>query len=120
MPEDRPRSELAAGLVRALRCRGIRAIYPSGWEDYDARLLLSPLVYGELQTSSHPEGFVQVRDSRRARAGADRRRPCAAGALVTAVVPVLAVLLVLPVASVAAGAIRARRLPARMLATGTA
>ena len=61
VPEDRPRAEIAAGLVNALRNRGIRAICPDGWEDYDARLLLSPFAYGELQTSSHPEGYVQVR-----------------------------------------------------------
>ena len=30
-------------LISVLRCRGIRTSIPSGWEDYDARLLLSPL-----------------------------------------------------------------------------
>jgi O-antigen biosynthesis protein len=117
VPEDRPRSELAAALVEALRGQGVRAIYPDGWEDYDARLLLSAAIYGELQTSSHPEGFVQVRIRLR-----PRRRMIAAGLaaglVATALIPALAVLLVLPVGSLARGAIRARRLPARMLATG--
>ncbi|HEY8772364.1 MAG TPA: hypothetical protein VIM66_04255, partial [Candidatus Limnocylindria bacterium] len=114
VPEDRPRSELAAALVDALRRRGIRTMHPSGWEDYDARLLLSGFVYGELQTSSHPEGFVQVRIRMR-----PRPQPLAAaviaGAAAVVFSPVLAVLLLVPAASFARGAFRARRLPARML-----
>ena len=113
--EDRPRAELAAALVEALRGRGIRAIYPNGWEDYDARLLLSALVLGELQTSSHPEGYVQVRIRTRPRAP-----QLVAGGLVAAagtalVSPAFALLLVPAAASVAIGATRARRLPARLL-----
>jgi hypothetical protein len=113
--EDRPRAELAAALVEALRGRGIRAIYPNGWEDYDARLLLSALILGELQTSSHPEGYVQVRIRTRPRAP-----QFVAGALVSAVgalliSPLFALLLVPGVASVARGVTRARRLPARLL-----
>jgi hypothetical protein len=112
--DDRPRSELAAALVAAVRRRGIRTMHPSGWEDYDARLLLSGFVYGELQTSSHPEGFVQVRIRMR-----PRKRPFAlavvAGAAAIAFSPVLAVLLLAPAASIARGAVRARQLPARIL-----
>jgi O-antigen biosynthesis protein len=112
--EDRPRAELAAGLVDALRSRGIRAVYPSGWEDYDARLLLSPFAYGELQTSSHPEGFVQVRIRFR-----PRRRivaPIVAGAVAALVIsPDLALIQVALAASVAQGALRSRRLPAQLL-----
>jgi hypothetical protein len=114
VPEDRPRSELAATLVEALRCRGIRAMTPSGWEDYDARLLLSGLVYGELQTSSHPEGFVQVRIRPRPR----RRRlvggTVVVGAGAVAVNPLFAVLFIPVAASVARGAARARVLPTRV------
>ncbi len=114
VPEDRPRSELAAALVEALRCHGIRAMHPSGWEDCDARLLLSSSVYGELLTSSHPEGFVQVRIRPR-----PRRRVLLASLVVVAaavvVTPVLATLLVIPGAGVVRGAVRARRLPARIL-----
>jgi GT2 family glycosyltransferase len=112
--EDRPRAELAAGLVDALRRRGIRAVYPSGWEDYDARLLLSPCAYGELQTSAHPEGFVQVRIRLR-----PRRRAvviAAVGAAAAFVVsPAIGVLPVLLTAGVARGAMRSRRLPAQIL-----
>ena len=118
VPEDRPRAEIAAALVNALRNRGIRAICPDGWEDYDARLLLSPLLYGELQTSSHPEGYVQVRIHPRLR----RRTLVASLAVVTGAVvitPVLATLLVIPAAGVVRGAVRARRLPARSCPWGT-
>jgi len=113
--EDRPRSELAAALVAALRVRGLRATCPSGWEDYDARLALSPFAYGELQTSSHPEGYVQVRIRVRPRrsviAGA---AAAAAGAVLVGpgLVPVLIVL----VAGIGHAAVRARQLPARILA----
>jgi len=114
LPEDRPRHELAATLVEALRARGIRANYPSGWEDYDARLLLSPFAYGDLQTSSHPEGFVQVRIRFR-----PRRRALALialGALVAAATsPALAAVPAVIAAATAYGALRARRLPGTIL-----
>jgi hypothetical protein len=113
--EDRPRSELAAALVGALRHRGIRATAPSGWEDYDARLVLSGLVYGELQTSSHPEGFVQIRIRTRPRWQAIAAA-VAAGLAITLVSPILAPFLLVPTASLARGALRAHRLPAHLLA----
>ena len=118
VPEDRPRAELAAALVDALRCRGIRAVSPSGWEDYDARLLLSPLLHGELQTSSHPEGFVQVRIRARPRWQAITVA-VAAGLAVSFVSPFLVTLLLAPAASLAHAAVRARRLPFRMLPSDT-
>jgi hypothetical protein len=112
--EDRPRAELAAGLVEACRCRGIRAIYPSGWEDHDALLVLSPFAYGELQTSSHPEGFVQIRVRLR-----PRRRVIAPAAVAAAaaflISPFLALVPIAIAGGVAQGALRARRLPARIL-----
>jgi glycosyltransferase involved in cell wall biosynthesis len=114
VPEDRPRSELAAALVSALRGRGIRALPSSGWEDYDARLLLSAFAYGELQTSSHPEGFVQVRIRTRPRL----RRLTGAVAMTIAaawVVPLLGALILLPTLSLMRGALDARRLPTRLL-----
>jgi glycosyltransferase involved in cell wall biosynthesis len=118
--EDRPRAELAAAIVDRLRHRGIRARTPSGWEDYDARLLLSAFAYGELQTSSHPEGYVQIRIRTRPRA-----QPLvlavAAAAAATAFSPVLATLLLPTLLELGRGALRARRLPADVLpAEGTA
>jgi O-antigen biosynthesis protein len=114
VPEDRPRSELAAALVSALRGRGIRALPSSGWEDYDARLLLSAFAYGELQTSSHPEGFVQVRIRTR-----PRRRRLAGAVTVTLAAalinPILGALVLLPTLSLLKGAVDARRLPALLL-----
>jgi hypothetical protein len=61
LAEDRPRAALAAAVVHAVRRVGVHAVPASGWEDHDGRLYLSPLVRGELQTSSHPVGYVQVR-----------------------------------------------------------
>ena len=113
VPEDRPRSELAAALISVLRSRGIRTIQSSGWEDYDARLLLSSFAYGDLQTSSHPEGFVQVRIRFRPR----RRVIAVAGAAAVAALVISPILALVPVAlavGVAEGAVRAHRLPAQV------
>jgi hypothetical protein len=116
VPEDRPRSDLAAALIAELRRRGIRAMTPSGWEEHDAQLLLSGTVYGELQTSSHPEGFVQVRVRPR-----PKRRVlavAAAGAIAAvAFTPFLAVIPAVIAVNYGWGALRARRLPARILPT---
>ena len=113
--DDRPRAELAAALLDTLRRRGVRAVHPSGWEDYDARLLLSTFAFGDLQTSSHPEGFVQIRIRSRPRVGllAVAVAAIAAGSVLA---PPVAVVLLLPVLSVAHGAVRARRLPGQILA----
>lgn len=113
--EDRPRGDLAASLVEALRHRGFPAQQPSGWEDYDARVYLSRMVYGELQTSSHPVGFVQVRIRTRPRV---RALALAVAAVVPAsifVSPLFTLLLLPVVASLIRGAIRARRLPMTVL-----
>ncbi len=69
LAEDRPRADLAAAIVGALRSEGVRVEPASGWEAHDARLLLSTLVAGDLLTSSHPPGTVQVFVRARARAG---------------------------------------------------
>ena len=114
VPEDRPRADLAAGLVSALRAHGIRALPSSGWEDYDARLVLSPFAYGELQTSSHPEGFVQIRVRFRPRRPA--LAAAAAGAAAAFLInPLLALVPIAIAGGVAQGMFRARRLPARIL-----
>jgi hypothetical protein len=59
--DERPRAELASALLAELRRRGLRARSPNGWEKHDARVVLSPLVCGDLVTSSHPVGYVQIR-----------------------------------------------------------
>lgn len=69
LPQDRPRGDLAAALVTHLRWRGIRISPPTGWEDHDGRLALSALISGDVLTSSHAEGFVQVRIRSRLRRG---------------------------------------------------
>jgi len=113
--EDRPRAELAAAVVTKLHRRGIRAIHSSGWDDYDARLLMTPFTYGDLQTSGHPEGFAQVRIRPRL-----RLQPLVAAlvmiGLAMAASWLLAFLLLIPLLDVVRGAWRARRLPGRLFA----
>jgi hypothetical protein len=48
-------------LVDHLRRGKARVLQSTGWDDYDARILRSPFVHGDLQTSSYPTGFVQLR-----------------------------------------------------------
>jgi O-antigen biosynthesis protein len=118
VPADRPRAELAAALIDSLRRRGIRVVEPSAWEDYDARLPLSALMLGELQTSNYPEGFTQVRIRMRPRAW-PIAATAATGVVAATISPPLLLLLALPAASVIRGAVRARRLPARVLSAPT-
>ena len=108
--DDRPREELAISLIAALRGRGWRVRRPTGWEDYDARLLLGLLIFGDLQTSSYPEGFVQIRIRFRA-----RRRAVAVAATTTTATLLISPLITAVVAGVlvagiAKVAIRTRRL----------
>ena len=67
--EDRPRPELAAALVTVLRRAGLQVVPPTAWDGHDGWLAGSALVAGELLTSSHPEGSVQVRIRPRLRPG---------------------------------------------------
>jgi glycosyltransferase involved in cell wall biosynthesis len=66
-PETRPRADMAAAMVAWLRRAGLRVVAASGWENFDARIVGSSLVTGDLVTSSHPVGSVQVRTRRRLR-----------------------------------------------------
>jgi len=69
LAETGPRAELAATMLTVLRRNGIRVSAAGPWEDYDALLFGSSLVVGELVTSAHPQGSVQVRVRRRLRWG---------------------------------------------------
>lgn len=66
-PQDRPRSEFVSAIIGYLRQAGMRMLPGSGWEDYDSRLLCSSVVFGELVTSNHPDGAIQLRIRRRLR-----------------------------------------------------
>jgi GT2 family glycosyltransferase len=59
--EDRPRPEIVADLVASARRAHLRVLPGTGWEDHDAHVSASLLVKGELMTSSHPPGWVQLR-----------------------------------------------------------
>lgn len=84
---DRPRAEIAAGIVDALRRERLRVQPATGWEDHDGEVIGSSLVRGELVTSAHPIGCVQIRVRRRVRRLRLAIVVVTSGAL-TAVVPV--------------------------------
>ena len=84
VPADRPRADIAAGIVSLLRQQRVRTWPASEWEGCDAHVLGSSLVVGDLVTTGHPQGTVQVRFRPRLRH--DR-----ALALVLAITAVLAV-----------------------------
>jgi GT2 family glycosyltransferase len=95
---DRPRADLTADVITALRRAGVRMLPASGWEDHDARFHASWLVAGELLTSAHPKGCVTIGFRRRL-----RRRSVVVAAAVAAAVAALAPVLVAPAALLAGG-----------------
>jgi hypothetical protein len=60
-PDLGGRPALVASIVSSFRAAGMRVFVPSGWEPYDARVSAGVLLTGELLSSAHPEGCVQVR-----------------------------------------------------------
>jgi hypothetical protein len=67
LPGTTSRVELVAAIVNSLRLSGLRIVTATGWEDYDARILGSVSLRGDLITSAHPVGCVQLRVRRRPR-----------------------------------------------------
>ena len=61
LPADRPRPGITAAVIEHLRRTGMRVAPPTGWEDHDAEVALSLLMAGELVSSGHPIGSVQIR-----------------------------------------------------------
>jgi hypothetical protein len=59
------RAELAETLIALLRNSGIRVKQATAWDDHDARIAAGPFMRGELLTSEHPAGCVQVRVRRK-------------------------------------------------------
>ncbi len=118
--EDRPRVQLAATLVSQLRQAKTRVHPSQGWDDYDARAVCSTFVFGDLQTSSHPTGYVQVRVRLRLRFA--RLTAAAAVTLVTVAVGGLAlagVFAVLTVAETMRGVVGAPLLLHRLVPSTT-
>jgi glycosyltransferase involved in cell wall biosynthesis len=66
-PHEGPRAEVTAAAVAVLQMSGLRVAPGTGWENFDARVMGGPFVVGELLTSSHPQGWVQLRVRRRLR-----------------------------------------------------
>ena len=109
LPAAGPRGDVAAAIGAALRRRGLRVAAPTGWEDHDARLGLSALVAGDLVTSNHPPGTVQVCVRPRLRT-ARTAAAVAAGLALGLLAPVLAALAMVVVwGDLARGWWRARR-----------
>jgi hypothetical protein len=114
IPEDRPRGDLVDDILLLLRQAGATVIPPTGWEAYDARLLVSVLVAGDLITSSHPVGWVQVRIRPHLRAGPTLLLSGVA-ALLGIIAPAAAVgVLLLGMTDLVVGAIRLGRLRSRI------
>ena len=67
LPGDRPREQIAAAVVDAVRRRGIAVRPSTGWEDHDANLLGCLFIAGDIVTVDAPAGLVQVRIRRRLR-----------------------------------------------------
>jgi O-antigen biosynthesis protein len=114
IPEDRRRGDLVDDILVLLRQAGANVVPPTGWEAYDARLLASVLVAGDLITSSHPTGWVQVRIRPRLRIGPALLLVSAAAVLALVAPAATVVLLVLGMADWVIGASRIRRLRARI------
>jgi hypothetical protein len=55
------REEIMAGLVRHLREGRLSVVAPTGWEEHDCQVLSSSLVAGDVVSSSHVPGTVQIR-----------------------------------------------------------
>jgi hypothetical protein len=88
-----PRHKVAAALLSTVRRAGLSVTSPTGWEDRDFSVMGSLLVAGDVVTSEHPDGAVQVRVRRRVRLGS---------AAVVAVVVAVASMLGTTLAAVAA------------------
>ena len=119
-PEDRPRADVAEAIVATVRRGGVRVTPPTGWEDYDARLSLSVLVAGDLYTSSHPPGTVQVCIRPRLRALRTGTAVVAAAGLGSLVPALAAFFLALVHVELARGWWRARRRVPRLLGATSA
>ena len=106
MREDRPRGELVEDILALLRQAGAKVVPPTGWEAYDARLLPSVLLAGDLVTSSHPVGWVQVRLSPTLRTGRALLVAISVVALTTVAMPAAVGLLIVGMLDLAIGAVR--------------
>jgi glycosyltransferase involved in cell wall biosynthesis len=97
---DGRRPDFASAAVARLHAFGYRVWTGSGWESYDARVLGSSLIAGELVTSQYPDGYVQLRLRRRARLG-----PALASAVMVAATTLIDPVLTAAVATVGVGSL---------------
>jgi hypothetical protein len=114
--EDRPRGELVEHILALLRQAGAKVVPPTGWEAYDARLLPSLLLAGDLITSSHPVGWVQVRLSPALRTGRALLVAVSVAVLTVVALPAAVGLLLLGALDLGVGAARLHWLRSRIRA----
>jgi GT2 family glycosyltransferase len=55
------RAEVTAAAISVLQRAGLRVAPGNGWSDFDARIRSGPFATGELLTSGHVQGWVQLR-----------------------------------------------------------
>jgi len=77
------RAGFMSRVIAGLRRDGVRVVPGTGWDDADARLILSWAVRGSLVSSSYPEGTIQV--ALRVRARASRLAAATVGIVLVAV-----------------------------------
>jgi hypothetical protein len=61
------RAEVTAAAISVLQRAGLRVAPGNGWSDFDARIRSGPFATGELVTSGHVQGWVQLRSRPRLR-----------------------------------------------------
>lgn len=115
LPATVPRPQLAAAVVLTVRRAGLRVAPATGWEAYDAKMTGSALVTGELVTSAHPEGSVQIRVRRRVRRAGVLTSLVATGVLLGLAPPLAAVVAAIAVVEVGRGLWRTGPLVVRVV-----
>jgi O-antigen biosynthesis protein len=115
---DRDRAALATALIAHLRRGGLRVLPATGWDDHDARIDAGPFVSGELLTTEHPAGCIQVRVRRRVRWPALGAAAIGAGMALSLSVTVSAVVVATVVGAALLGVWRTGPFVDRLLSAG--
>lgn len=115
---DRDRAALATALVAHLRRGGLRVLPATAWDDHDARIDAGPFVWGEILTSEHPAGCIQVRVRRKVRRPALGAAAIGAGVALSLSVTVSAVVVATVVAVALLGVWRTGPFVDRLLNAG--
>jgi hypothetical protein len=115
---DRDRASLATALIAHLRRGGLRVLPATGWDDHDARIDAGPFVWGEILTTEHPAGCIQVRVRRRVRRPALGAAAVGAGVALSLSVTASAVVVATVMAAALLGVWRTGPFVDRLLSAG--